>query len=98
MASSQSLGCSQEHVAQLRQPPAGGPDALAHVLLGCLNAGQGRGTREAPIELSDDTGDEADADDDQDMDVMDPMSGDDAPLPAALTESPGAAGESLPLT
>ncbi|GFH17006.1 hypothetical protein HaLaN_13537 [Haematococcus lacustris] len=42
-------------------PAAGGPDALAHVLLGCLNAGQGRGTREAPIELSDDTGDEADA-------------------------------------
>ncbi|GFH12992.1 hypothetical protein HaLaN_08788, partial [Haematococcus lacustris] len=149
-ASSQSLGCSQEHVAQLRQvrgevavmeeqvpqgqagpgalqsslgccdtpdgliahhghlaqrtadvlvvgvcctcqPPAGGPDALGRMLMRCLNAGQARGTREAPIELSDDTGDEADADDDQDMDVMEPMSGDDAPQPAALPEISGTA-------
>ncbi|GFH33625.1 hypothetical protein HaLaN_33023, partial [Haematococcus lacustris] len=38
-----------------------------------------------------DTSDEADTDDDQDMDVMEPMSGDDAPLPAALPEVPGTA-------
>ncbi|KAJ9507397.1 hypothetical protein QJQ45_006355 [Haematococcus lacustris] len=58
---------------------------------GTAETGQGRGTREEPIELSDDTSDEADADDDQDMDVMEPMSGADAPLPGALPESPGTA-------
>ncbi|KAL6765455.1 hypothetical protein V8C86DRAFT_800298 [Haematococcus lacustris] len=58
---------------------------------GTAETGQARGTREAPIELSDDTGDEADADDDQDMDVMEPMSGDDAPQPAALPEISGTA-------
>ncbi|KAJ9507781.1 hypothetical protein QJQ45_019316, partial [Haematococcus lacustris] len=64
---------------------------------GTAETGQGRGTREEPIELSDDTSDEADADDDQDMDVMAPMSGDNAPSPAALPESPGTAGTCMHL-
>ncbi|GFH18252.1 hypothetical protein HaLaN_15022, partial [Haematococcus lacustris] len=58
---------------------------------GTAETGQAPGTREEPIELSDDTSDEADADAGQDMDVMAPMSGDGAPSPAALPESPGTA-------
>ncbi|KAL6765454.1 hypothetical protein V8C86DRAFT_2459485 [Haematococcus lacustris] len=77
-------GSSEQAITAGRQSTSTGSELAAAE--GRMKGSSGSGHCETS-----NTSDEADTDDDQDMDVMEPMSGDDAPQPAALPEVPGTA-------